>query len=81
MRKITLYSPTVDRHGKYRDAGSVLTVGADDNADTDITTIKADELTGSGRAVTMAAAAAAEKVDPLDHDANGRKGGDKPAPK
>lgn len=81
MRKITLHSPTIDRHGKYRDAGSVLTVGAEDNVDTDITTTKADELTEAGRAVAGVEADAADQVDPLDHDADGRKGGSKPAPK
>lgn len=62
MRKIILHSPTVDRHGKWHDAGSELTVGADDNADTDLTTTRADELIDSLRAVTATTAAAEETL-------------------
>lgn len=80
MRKIVLHSAAVDRHGKYRDAGETLSVGSDDNLDTDLTTARADELLAGFGAVTLGeerdALARAEKVaDPLDHDADGRKGG------
>lgn len=87
MRKITLHGATLDKHGKYRDAGDVLTVGAADNDDADIATAEADRLIEDGRAVTMTdaiaeAAAAAGKpiIDPLDHDGDGRKGGMKGVP-
>ena len=66
MRKIILHAATIDRHGKYRDAGSELTVGAEDNAETDITTAKADELLESGRAVTLTEAAEQAKAEPVD---------------
>jgi hypothetical protein len=80
MRKIILYSPTIDRHGAYRDAGEELTVGAEDNDDTDLTTKVADELLGQNRAVTPTEAHAIEAAapDPLDHDGNGEKGGSLP---
>jgi len=81
MRKLTLYGPAVDRHGRYHDAGSVLTVGAEDNADTDLTTKAADDLIASGRAVTQTEAREDVGVaDPLDHDKDGRKGGTAPLP-
>ncbi|MES2157483.1 MAG: hypothetical protein V4512_06735 [Pseudomonadota bacterium] len=56
MRKILLHSAAIDRHGKWRDAGSELTVGAEDNTDTDLTTTRADELIDSRRAVSPTAA-------------------------
>ena len=64
MRKIILHAAALDRHGNYRDAGSELTVGAEDNDDTDITTTRADELLESGRAVSAAEAAAEAKAEP-----------------
>lgn len=82
MRKIILYGPAVDRHGRFRDAGSELTVGGEDNADTDIAASEADRLIESGRAASWTAARTAEAAaagetlpDPLDHDRDGRKGG------
>ncbi|WP_188064749.1 hypothetical protein [Sphingobium sp. KCTC 72723] len=56
MRKILLHSATIDRHGKWRDAGSELTVGAEDITDTDLTTTRADELINSQRAVAATTA-------------------------
>ncbi|MFS0737550.1 hypothetical protein ABC347_10915 [Sphingomonas sp. 1P06PA] len=76
MRKITLYGPAVDRLGRFRDAGEELTVGGEDNTDTDLTIARADELIEQGVAVTMTEAREdAAAPDPLDHDGNGRKGG------
>lgn len=66
MRKILLHSATIDRHGKWRDAGSELTVGAEGNTDTDLTTSRADELINSQRAVTMAVAAEIEKAESVE---------------
>ena len=66
MRKIILHAATLDRRGNYRDAGSELTVGAEDNDDTDITTAKADELLDAGRAVTLSEAAEQAKAEPVD---------------
>lgn len=78
MRKIILYGPAVDRLGRFRDAGSELTVG--DAAD--ISEDKADDLLRSGRAEKWTDAKKSEAdatgeafVDPLDHDGDGRKGG------
>ena len=80
MRKIILYGPAVDRLDRFRDAGSELTVG--DAAGADISETRADELVRSGRAAkwtdakkSEAAARGEAFVDPLDHDADGRKGG------
>lgn len=69
MRKIILHAATLDRHGNYRDAGSELTVGADDNDETDITTSKADELLDCGRAVTLTEAAEQAKAEPVEPSA------------
>lgn len=55
MRKITLHSPTIDRHNKYRDAGAELTVGAADNENSDISTEAAKDLVDSGRATNETA--------------------------
>lgn len=65
MRKIILHAPALDRHGNYRDAGSELTVGAEDNDDADISTARADELIESRCAVSVAVAAAESKAEPL----------------
>ena len=69
MRKIILHAATLDRHGKYRDAGSELTVGAEENNETDITTAKADELLDGGRAVTLSEAAEQAKAEPVEPEA------------
>lgn len=82
MRKIILYGPAVDRLGRFRDAGSELTVGGADNDKADISAAAAQALIDSGRAVTWtdakqaeATAEGATMADPLDHDGDGRKGG------
>ncbi|MDX3885990.1 MAG: hypothetical protein QHC65_16320 [Sphingomonas sp.] len=62
MTRIQLYGPAQDRLGRYRDAGAVLIVGPEADVSEDVAT----RLVESGGAV---------RVDPLDHDANGRKGG------
>jgi hypothetical protein len=64
MRKITLYSPAVDRNSNYHDAGEVLTVGAESNKQADLLTETADDLIASGRAVTMTDAASADPKTP-----------------
>lgn len=49
-RSITLYSASLDRRGGYRDAGSTLTVGADDDMETDIGETRAAELVNADSA-------------------------------
>jgi hypothetical protein len=65
-RNVVLYGPAVDRFGNYCDAGSVLSVGAEDNDDTDLTTAQADALEAGLRGVPTAKAIEDGALDPVD---------------
>jgi hypothetical protein len=82
MRKIVLTGPAVDKNGNYRDAGSELVVGGEDNETADLTTATADALIEGGRAMTLTEArevdAASAELVQLDHDGDGTPGGSLP---
>ncbi|MCK0533407.1 hypothetical protein [Sphingobium agri] len=50
-RSIILHAAALDRSGGYRDAGATLTVGADDDTQTDIGETAAGELVAADRAI------------------------------
>ncbi|WP_380873600.1 hypothetical protein ACFB49_42560 [Sphingomonas sp. DBB INV C78] len=85
MKKIILYTPALCAAGVYRDAGTELTVGVPKEPKPDVVYIepaRARELIEERRAATWTAAKTAEAeaegetlTDPLDHDADGEKGG------
>jgi hypothetical protein len=52
-RSIILHSASLDRRGGYRDAGSTLTVGADDDTETDLGETRAAELVNNDSAAWL----------------------------